>query len=200
MILESTHSFNRPHTLGGPQVYTSLVNDVPNKIHKQLYELALGRLLDEIDEYDLGDLDKGENESFRDIIVSITEESYSDYWFPSSVFITFLEKKKIEHEDKTLFTTRPRKLKFDLTPYWDNCYDGGVGANQLQYDKNISSNNLTIKKYDYLRGVAIVHDKINDIEYDVSFDELSSDDKNVSDEARLPNDTFTNLYQEINRS
>ena len=73
-----------------------------------------------------------------------------------------------------------------------NCYTKeNHSVSNVKFDKNIP-NDTEIVKYDYIRGKAIVRSKLEDIEYDVDFDEINNSD-NESDDVKLPYDTFTRL-------
>ena len=49
MDVSSVNIFNRPTALHGPRKYTELANDVPNRVHKELYNAAIEKLIDDLD-------------------------------------------------------------------------------------------------------------------------------------------------------
>ena len=142
-------------------------------------------LINDLDNYDLGPVQRSEDESWNDVILSVKEIAYSDYWSPSDVIITF---KRYDESGKPTL----KRFTFELDEYWDNCYDRTSSDSiDVKYDKNIP-NDIEITKYDFLRGKATMRSKLEDIEYEVDFDELNSNDVE-SDEVTLPKDTFTRL-------
>ena len=79
-----------------------------------------------------------------------------------------------------------------MTPYWDNYFFKEKQRSiDVKYDKNIE-NDIEIVKYDYIRGKATFRSRLEDVEYEIDFDDLHSDDI-VSSEAKLPNDLFIKL-------
>ena len=184
--------FNRPTALHGPRKYTELANDVPNRVHKELYNAAIEKLIDDLDNYtDVNDvIDKPEGASWTDLIISIIEMPYTEYWRASDVVITFRYFPKSESNERQV--PKLKKFTFDLTPYWGNCYTKDIyNSSAVKFDKNIP-NDTEIVKYDYIRGRAVVRSKLEDIEYDVDFDEINNTDVE-SEDVRLPFDTFTRL-------
>ena len=186
--------FNRPTALHGPRKYTELANDVPNRVHKELYNAAIEKLIDDLDNYtDVNDvIKKPDGASWTDLIISIIEMPYTEYWRASDVVITFryFPKPKPESNEKQI--PKLKKFTFDLTPYWGNCYTKDTyNSSAVKFDKNIP-NDTEIVKYDYIRGRAVVRSKLEDIEYDVDFDEINNTDVE-SEDVRLPFDTFTRL-------
>ena len=192
MDVSSVNIFNRPTALHGPRKYTELANDVPNRVHKELYNAAIEKLIDDLDNYtDVnGIIKKPDGTSWTDLIISIIEMPYTEYWRASDVVITF----RYFVESKSTGQTIPKlkKFTFDLTPYWGNCYTKDTyNSSAVKFDKNIP-NDTEIVKYDYIRGRAVVRSKLEDIEYDVDFDEINNTDVE-SEDVRLPFDTFTRL-------
>ena len=184
--------FNRPTALHGPRKYTELANDVPNRVHKELYNAAIEKLIDDLDNYtDVNDVIKKDDKvNWTDLIISIIEMPYTEYWRASDVVITFRYFPKSESNEKQI--PKLKKFTFDLTPYWGNCYTKDIyNSSAVKFDKNIP-NDTEIVKYDYIRGRAVVRSKLEDIEYDVDFDEINNTDVE-SEDVRLPFDTFTRL-------
>ena len=184
--------FNRPTALHGPRKYTELANDVPNRVHKELYNAAIEKLIDDLDNYtDVNDVIKKDDKvNWTDLIISIIEMPYTEYWRASDVVITFRYFPKSESNEKQI--PKLKKFTFDLTPYWGNCYTKDTyNSSAVKFDKNIP-NDTEIVKYDYIRGRAVVRSKLEDIEYDVDFDEINNTDVE-SEDVRLPFDTFTRL-------
>ena len=184
--------FNRPTALHGPRKYTELANDVPNRVHKELYNAAIEKLIDDLDNYtDVNDvIQKDDNVNWTDLIISIIEMPYTEYWRASDVVITFRYFHKSESTGQMI--PKLKKFTFDLTPYWGNCYTKDIyNSSAVKFDKNIP-NDTEIVKYDYIRGRAVVRSKLEDIEYDVDFDEINNTDVE-SEDVRLPFDTFTRL-------
>ena len=184
--------FNRPTALHGPRKYTELANDVPNRVHKELYNAAIEKLIDDLDNYtDVNDvIKKPDGTSWTDLIISIIEMPYTEYWRASDVVITFRYFPKSESNERQV--PKLKKFTFDLTPYWGNCYTKDIyNSSAVKFDKNIP-NDTEIVKYDYIRGRAVVRSKLEDIEYDVDFDEINNTDVE-SEDVRLPFDTFTRL-------
>ena len=183
--------FNRPTALHGPRKYTELANDVPNRVHKELYNAAIEKLIDDLDNYtDVNDvIQKDKNVNWTDLIISIIEMPYTEYWRASDVVITFRYFKRNSNDQ---MVPKLKKFTFDLTPYWGNCYTKDIyNSSAVKFDKNIP-NDTEIVKYDYIRGRAVVRSKLEDIEYDVDFDEINNTDVE-SEDVRLPFDTFTRL-------
>ena len=184
--------FNRPTALHGPRKYTELANDVPNRVHKELYNAAIEKLIDDLDNYtDVNDvIQKDDNVNWTDLIISIIEMPYTEYWRASDVVITF---RYFKRNSNDLMVPKLKKFTtFDLTPYWGNCYTKDTyNSSAVKFDKNIP-NDTEIVKYDYIRGRAVVRSKLEDIEYDVDFDEINNTDVE-SEDVRLPFDTFTRL-------
>ena len=115
---------------------------------------------------------------------------YTEYWRASDVVITFRYFHKSESTGQII--PKLKKFTFDLTPYWGNCYTKDIyNSSAVKFDKNIP-NDTEIVKYDYIRGRAVVRSKLEDIEYDVDFDEINNTDVE-SEDVRLPFDTFTRL-------
>lgn len=194
MNVSSVNIFNRPTALHGPRKYTELANDVPNRVHKELYNAAIEKLIDDLDNYtDVNDVIKKDDKvNWTDLIISIIEMPYTEYWRASDVVITFryFPKPKPESNEKQI--PKLKKFTFDLTPYWGNCYTKDTyNSSAVKFDKNIP-NDTEIVKYDYIRGRAVVRSKLEDIEYDVDFDEINNTDVE-SEDVRLPFDTFTRL-------
>ena len=184
--------FNRPTALHGPRKYTELANDVPNRVHKELYNAAIEKLIDDLDNYtDVNDVIKKDDKvNWTDLIISIIEMPYTEYWRASDVVITFRYFHKSESTGQMI--PKLKKFTFDLTPYWGNCYTKDIyNSSAVKFDKNIP-NDTEIVKYDYIRGRAVVRSKLEDIEYDVDFDEINNTDVE-SEDVRLPFDTFTRL-------
>lgn len=184
--------FNRPTALHGPRKYTELANDVPNRVHKELYNAAIEKLIDDLDNYtDVNDVIKKDKDvNWTDLIISIIEMPYTEYWRASDVVITFRYFHKSESTGQII--PKLKKFTFDLTPYWGNCYTKDIyNSSAVKFDKNIP-NDTEIVKYDYIRGRAVVRSKLEDIEYDVDFDEINNTDVE-SEDVRLPFDTFTRL-------
>ena len=191
MDVSSVNIFNRPTALHGPRKYTELANDVPNRVHKELYNAALEKLIDDLDNYtDVNDvIQKDDNVNWTDLIISIIEMPYTEYWRASDVVITFRYFKRNSNDQ---MVPKLKKFTFDLTPYWGNCYTKDTyNSSAVKFDKNIP-NDTEIVKYDYIRGRAVVRSKLEDIEYDVDFDEINNTDVE-SEDVRLPFDTFTRL-------
>ena len=183
--------FNRPTALHGPRKYTELANDVPNRVHKELYNAAIEKLIDDLDNYtDVNDVIKKDDKvNWTDLIISIIEMPYTEYWRASDVVITFRYFKRNSNDQ---MIPKLKKFTFDLTPYWGNCYTKDTyNSSAVKFDKNIP-NDTEIVKYDYIRGRAVVRSKLEDIEYDVDFDEINNTDVE-SEDVRLPFDTFTRL-------
>ena len=194
MDVSSVNIFNRPTALHGPRKYTELANDVPNRVHKELYNAAIEKLIDDLDNYtDVnGVIVKPEGASWTDLIISIIEMPYTEYWRASDVVITFRYFPKPKPETNEKQVPKLKKFTFDLTPYWGNCYTKDTyNSSAVKFDKNIP-NDTEIVKYDYIRGRAVVRSKLEDIEYDVDFDEINNTDVE-SEDVRLPFDTFTRL-------
>ena len=184
--------FNRPTALHGPRKYTELANDVPNRVHKELYNAAIEKLIVDLDNYtDVNDVIKKDKDvNWTDLIISIIEMPYTEYWRASDVVITFRYFAKSESTGQMI--PKLKKFTFDLTPYWGNCYTKDIyNSSAVKFDKNIP-NDTEIVKYDYIRGRAVVRSKLEDIEYDVDFDEINNTDVE-SEDVRLPFDTFTRL-------
>lgn len=191
MDVSSVNIFNRPTALHGPRKYTELANDVPNRVHKELYNAAIEKLIDDLDNYtDVnGVIQKDDNVNWTDLIISIIEMPYTEYWRASDVVITFRYFKRNSNDQ---MVPKLKKFTFDLTPYWGNCYTKDIyNSSAVKFDKNIP-NDTEIVKYDYIRGRAVVRSKLEDIEYDVDFDEINNTDVE-SEDVRLPFDTFTRL-------
>lgn len=187
MNISSTNIFSQTKSLHGPRKYLELANDIPNKVHEKLFNTAIKKLIADLDNYDLGDFkpDTENGETWEDIILSINEIPYSEYWFSSDVLITF---KHFNLDGTPTF----KRFTFDLDPYWGNCYDKReTSSTDVKFDNKIP-NDIEIVKYDYLRGKATVRSKLEDVEYDVDFDELNKTDIESPD-ISLPYDTFTNL-------
>ena len=183
--------FNRPTALHGPRKYTELANDVPNRVHKELYNAAIEKLIDDLDNYtDVNEaIEKPDDASWTDLIISIIEMPYTEYWRASDVVITF---RYFKPNSNGQMVPKLKKFTFDLTPYWGNCYTKDIyNSSAVKFDKNIP-NDTEIVKYDYIRGRAVVRSKLEDIEYDVDFDEINNTDVE-SEDVRLPFDTFTRL-------
>ena len=194
MDVSSVNIFNRPTALHGPRKYTELANDVPNRVHKELYNAAIEKLIDDLDNYtDVNDvIQKDDNVNWTDLIISIIEMPYTEYWRASDVVITFRYFPKPKPESNDQMVPKLKKFTFDLTPYWGNCYTKDIyNSSAVKFDKNIP-NDTEIVKYDYIRGRAVVRSKLEDIEYDVDFDEINNTDVE-SEDVRLPFDTFTRL-------
>ena len=192
MDVSSVNIFNRPTALHGPRKYTELANDVPNRVHKELYNAAIEKLINDLDKYtDVNDVIKKDNDvNWTDLIISIIEMPYTEYWRASDVVITFRYFHKSESTGQMI--PKLKKFTFDLTPYWGNCYTKDIyNSSAVKFDKNIP-NDTEIVKYDYIRGRAVVRSKLEDIEYDVDFDEINNTDVE-SEDVRLPFDTFTRL-------
>lgn len=192
MDVSSVNIFNRPTALHGPRKYTELANDVPNRVHKELYNAAIEKLIDDLDNYtDVNDVIKKDDKvNWTDLIISIIEMPYTEYWRASDVVITFRYFPKSESTGQMI--PKLKKFTFDLTPYWGNCYTKDTyNSSAVKFDKNIP-NDTEIVKYDYIRGRAVVRSKLEDIEYDVDFDEINNTDVE-SEDVRLPFDTFTRL-------
>ena len=192
MDVSSVNIFNRPTALHGPRKYTELANDVPNRVHKELYNAAIEKLIDDLDNYtDVNDVIKKDKDvNWTDLIISIIEMPYTEYWRASDVVITFRYFSKSETTGQMI--PKLKKFTFDLTPYWGNCYTKDIyNSSAVKFDKNIP-NDTEIVKYDYIRGRAVVRSKLEDIEYDVDFDEINNTDVE-SEDVRLPFDTFTRL-------
>ena len=192
MDVSSVNIFNRPTALHGPRKYTELANDVPNRVHKELYNAAIEKLIVDLDNYtDVNDVIKKDKDvNWTDLIISIIEMSYTEYWRASDVVITFRYFAKSKLTGQTI--PKLKKFTFDLTPYWGNCYTKDIyNSSAVKFDKNIP-NDTEIVKYDYIRGRAVVRSKLEDIEYDVDFDEINNTDVE-SEDVRLPFDTFTRL-------
>ena len=192
MDVSSVNIFNRPTALHGPRKYTELANDVPNRVHKELYNAAIEKLIDDLDNYtDVNDVIKKDDKvNWTDLIISIIEMPYTEYWRASDVVITFRYFPKSESTGQMI--PKLKKFTFDLTPYWGNCYTKDIyNSSAVKFDKNIP-NDTEIVKYDYIRGRAVVRSKLEDIEYDVDFDEINNTDVE-SEDVRLPFDTFTRL-------
>ena len=192
MDVSSVNIFNRPTALHGPRKYTELANDVPNRVHKELYNAAIEKLIDDLDNYtDVNDVIKKDKDvNWTDLIISIIEMPYTEYWRASDVVITFRYFPKSGANEKQL--PKLKRFTFDLTPYWGNCYTKDIyNSSAVKFDKNIP-NDTEIVKYDYIRGRAVVRSKLEDIEYDVDFDEINNTDVE-SEDVRLPFDTFTRL-------
>lgn len=191
MDVSSVNIFNRPTALHGPRKYTELANDVPNRVHKELYNAAIEKLIDDLDNYtDVNEvIDKPDDASWTDLIISIIEMPYTEYWRASDVVITF---RYFKQNSNGHMIPKLKKFTFDLTPYWGNCYTKDIyNSSAVKFDKNIP-NDTEIVKYDYIRGRAVVRSKLEDIEYDVDFDEINNTDVE-SEDVRLPFDTFTRL-------
>ena len=191
MDVSSVNIFNRPTALHGPRKYTELANDVPNRVHKELYNAAIEKLIDDLDNYtDVnGIIKKPDGTSWTDLIISIIEMPYTEYWRASDVVITF---RYFKQNSNGQMVPKLKKFTFDLTPYWGNCYTKDIyNSSAVKFDKNIP-NDTEIVKYDYIRGRAVVRSKLEDIEYDVDFDEINNTDVE-SEDVRLPFDTFTRL-------
>ena len=191
MDVSSVNIFNRPTALHGPRKYTELANDVPNRVHKELYNAAIEKLIDDLDNYtDVnGIIKKPDGTSWTDLIISIIEMPYTEYWRASDVVITF---RYFKQNSNGQLVPKLKKFTFDLTPYWGNCYTKDIyNSSAVKFDKNIP-NDTEIVKYDYIRGRAVVRSKLEDIEYDVDFDEINNTDVE-SEDVRLPFDTFTRL-------
>ena len=191
MDVSSVNIFNRPTALHGPRKYTELANDVPNRVHKELYNAAIEKLIGDLDNYtDVNDvIQKDDNVNWTDLIISIIEMPYTEYWRASDVVITFRYFKRNSNDQ---MVPKLKKFTFDLTPYWGNCYTKDTyNSSAVKFDKNIP-NDTEIVKYDYIRGRAVVRSKLEDIEYDVDFDEINNTDVE-SEDVRLPFDTFTRL-------
>ena len=192
MDVSSVNIFNRPTALHGPRKYTELANDVPNRVHKELYNAAIEKLINDLDNYtDVNDVIKKDDKvNWTDLIISIIEMPYTEYWRASDVVITFRYFHKSESTGQMI--PKLKKFTFDLTPYWGNCYTKDIyNSSAVKFDKNIP-NDTEIVKYDYIRGRAVVRSKLEDIEYDVDFDEINNTDVE-SEDVRLPFDTFTRL-------
>ena len=192
MDVSSVNIFNRPTALHGPRKYTELANDVPNRVHKELYNAAIEKLINDLDNYtDVNDVIKKDKDvNWTDLIISIIEMPYTEYWRASDVVITFRYFHKSESTGQMI--PKLKKFTFDLTPYWGNCYTKDIyNSSAVKFDKNIP-NDTEIVKYDYIRGRAVVRSKLEDIEYDVDFDEINNTDVE-SEDVRLPFDTFTRL-------
>ena len=192
MDVSSVNIFNRPTALHGPRKYTELANDVPNRVHKELYNAAIEKLIDDLDNYtDVNDVIKKDDKvNWTDLIISIIEMPYTEYWRASDVVITF--RYFVESKSTGQMVPKLKKFTFDLTPYWGNCYTKDTyNSSAVKFDKNIP-NDTEIVKYDYIRGRAVVRSKLEDIEYDVDFDEINNTDVE-SEDVRLPFDTFTRL-------
>ena len=191
MDVSSVNIFNRPTALHGPRKYTELANDVPYRVHKELYNAAIEKLIDDLDNYtDINEvIDKPDDASWTDLIISIIEMPYTEYWRASDVVITF---RYFKQNSNGQMIPKLKKFTFDLTPYWGNCYTKDIyNSSAVKFDKNIP-NDTEIVKYDYIRGRAVVRSKLEDIEYDVDFDEINNTDVE-SEDVRLPFDTFTRL-------
>ena len=191
MDVSSVNIFNRPTALHGPRKYTELANDVPNRVHKELYNAAIEKLINDLDNYtDVNDVIKKDKDvNWTDLIISIIEMPYTEYWRASDVVITFRYFKRNSNDQ---MIPKLKKFTFDLTPYWGNCYTKDIyNSSAVKFDKNIP-NDTEIVKYDYIRGRAVVRSKLEDIEYDVDFDEINNTDVE-SEDVRLPFDTFTRL-------
>lgn len=191
MDVSSVNIFNRPTALHGPRKYTELANDVPNRVHKELYNAAIEKLIVDLDNYtDVNDvIQKDDNVNWTDLIISIIEMPYTEYWRASDVVITF---RYFKRNPNGQMIPKLKKFTFDLTPYWGNCYTKDIyNSSAVKFDKNIP-NDTEIVKYDYIRGRAVVRSKLEDIEYDVDFDEINNTDVE-SEDVRLPFDTFTRL-------
>ena len=192
MDVSSVNIFNRPTALHGPRKYTELANDVPNRVHKELYNAAIEKLINDLDNYtDVNDVIKKDKDvNWTDLIISIIEMPYTEYWRASDVVITF--RYFVKSESTGQMIPKLKKFTFDLTPYWGNCYTKDIyNSSAVKFDKNIP-NDTEIVKYDYIRGRAVVRSKLEDIEYDVDFDEINNTDVE-SEDVRLPFDTFTRL-------
>lgn len=163
-----------------------LANDKSNEVHKALYDNALQKLFNDFESWEDVPVDELEpNETIYDRIINILEIPGSEYWKPSSVIITF-KKYDVDGDKKTPYFI---KLEFNLSEYWDVQYSRAMKkSGMIMYDMNIP-NDLEIIKYDYLRGKAIFKSRLEDIQYEVDFDDLHEYDVE-SDEVYLPGDAF----------
>lgn len=184
MNFSTNISFNSVKNINKPCKYIDVVRDKTNVIHNKLFNTAMKRLMADIKNYGsvrkLFDNDFDFN-NINDFILSVRELPDNLYWKPSDVIIIFRTFKN----DKPILT----KLKFDLSEYWNSSYtDYERSAKKVLFDKNVE-NDFEVVKYDYIRGKAIIESRLNDITYEVDFDELNENDKR-SNEMSLPDNLF----------
>lgn len=197
MNTTSVNIFNSASALHGPRKFMDIVSDNSNRIHHQLYERAVDALIKNLNTYEfdeeyLNTVKEDPNFDWNSIILSIIEIPYSEYWTASDVIITFKIYDDKENVSDDITQLKFRKYKFNLAPYWDNYFFKEKQRSiDVKYDKNIE-NDIEIIKYDYIRGKATFRSRLEDVEYEIDFDDLHSDDI-VSSEAKLPNDLFIKL-------
>ena len=105
-----------------------------------------------------------------------------EYWMPSSVYVI----------DKI---TPFNKQVINLSKYWNNIQDN---TNTELDDLKITNENIAdseLISFNYIKGIATLHSRSNDLTYEVPFKYLN-ENTNIGDELLLSN-TFTSKYNEL---
>lgn len=156
-----------------PVKYTDYVSNKFNDIHKQLYNDALNKLLNDIkDTYGF--------ENINDFLgkIKIIEIKNNEYWKPSSVIIKFTT--SIYVNDKKII--KGSIVKYDLSKYWNTyqnkTYERHIGEcaelNQVIPDPEILYIN-------YVKGETVIESRLNDLKYTTNSDYIQSGDKYSED-------------------
>ncbi len=196
MNTTSVNIFNQTNPLNGPIKFMDIVGNNSNIIHHRLYEQALKALISDLDNYDLGDVKLEEGQTWNDIIISIIEVPYSEYWSPSDVIITFKTYKTRKNDGAKI--PKLTKFTFELDEYWCNYFFKEKQRSiDVKYDNKIE-NDIEIVKFDYLRGKATFRSRLEGTEYEIDFNDIHSSDL-IAEEAQLPNDLFIKLINVSNK-
>lgn len=151
----------------GPIPVSEYINDIPNKIHQQLYKIALDRFLEDNPQYK-------EN-------TKIIEFKNKEYWMPSYIRIIGMGLK-----DRTVTT-------YYLDQYWENVY---IDKDNILYTiddiNNIKDDISEVDYIDYIQGNATMKTKYSGDSFKVKFDVLSGDTP-VTDSFDVYKETFTYL-------
>lgn len=156
-----------------PVKYDDYVSNKFNDIHKQLYNDALNKLLDDIyKEYGC--------QSIKDFLgkIKIIEIKNSEYWKPSSIIIKFTSKATHVVGDDIKTIIKGSIIKYDLSKYWNTYqnknYDRHIG------DCNIVSENIAdpeILNINYVKGEVTVESRMNDLIYKTNSDYIQTGDR-----------------------
>lgn len=159
-----------------PVSISEFLSDQNNKIHEELFQDALSKLLTE--KLKIDDIEKFKRNH------KIIEDKSSEYWQPSSV--TIISKSKKE---------KFKKETYDLSEYW-NYYQEFADKDVTEIaasDEKITD--AEIIYIDYVKGKAKMRRKNSGEEFEVPFNYLNAYSM-VSDDYSL-SDTFTNKYSSI---
>ncbi len=142
------------------------VNSNRDKIHKELYDAALEKYIEE-------NLD-GDASDYRFI-----ECKNETYYLPSSIYK--ISKKKPYNKEKV-----------DLTDYWPEYYFNNTdNFINLEIDKDSNIEDVIVRKIDYVNGIATLMNRITLDEFTVPFNRISRDI--MIDDNLFAIDTFSYL-------